>query len=106
MPTMAQAGVYSAVTHYLRSVAAARTDAAMSVMARIKSLPVHDFFANNGRVRTDGRMIHDMYLLQVKKPDESKYPWDYMHVREVIAGDQAFMPLSASKCPLVSGAIR
>ena len=106
MPTMAQAGVYSAVTHYLRSVAAARTDAAVSVMARIKSLPVHDFFANNGRVRADGRMIHDMYLLQVKKPDESKYPWDYMHVREVIAGDQAFMPLSASKCPLVSRASR
>ena len=106
MPTMAQAGVYSAVTHYLRSVAAARTDATRDVMAKIKSLPVNDFFALNGKVRADGRMVHDMYLLQVKKPGESKYPWDYMHVREVVPGDQAFMPLSASKCPLVSSATK
>jgi branched-chain amino acid transport system substrate-binding protein len=103
MPTMAQAGVYSAVTHYLKSVAAARTDATKDVMEKIKSLPVNDFFAKNGSVRADGRMVHDMYLLQVKKPGESKYPWDYMHVRAVVPGDQAFTPLSASKCSLVSG---
>jgi branched-chain amino acid transport system substrate-binding protein len=71
-------------------------------MEKIKSLPVNDFFAKNGSVRADGRLVHDMYLLQVKKPGESKYPWDYMHVRAVVPGDQAFTPLSASKCSLVS----
>jgi branched-chain amino acid transport system substrate-binding protein len=106
MPTMAQAGVYSAVAHYLKSVAAARTDATKEVMEKIKALPVNDFFATNGKVRADGRMVHDMYLLQVKKPAESKYPWDYMHIREVVRGDEAFAPLSASKCSLITGAAK
>lgn len=101
MPTMAQAGVYSAVTHYLKAIQAAGTDEAKRVVAKMKEMPVNDFFAKNGKVRVDGRMVHDMYLMQVKKPSESKYPWDYYHVREVIPGEKAFTPLSESKCPLV-----
>ncbi len=101
MPTMVQAGDYSAVYHYLKAVKAAGTDDTMTVMAKMKATPVNDFFAKNGKIRDDGRMVHDMYLAQVKKPEESKYPWDYYHIRRVIPGDQAFMPLSESKCPLV-----
>ncbi|MGN2391588.1 ABC transporter substrate-binding protein [Pelomicrobium sp. G1] len=101
MPTMVQAGDYSAVYHYLKAVKAAGTDDTMTVMAKMKATPVNDFFAKNGKIRYDGRMVHDMYLAQVKKPEESKYPWDYYHIRQVIPGDQAFMPLSESKCPLV-----
>lgn len=101
MPTMVQAGVYSAVLHYLKAVQAAGTDDTAAVMAKMKATPVNDFFAKNGKIRDDGRMVHDMYLLQVKKPEESKQPWDYYHVRQVIPGDQAFLPLSQSKCPLV-----
>lgn len=101
MPTMVQAGNYSALTHYLKAVQAAGTDETAAVMKKMKEMPVHDFFAKNGKVRVDGRMVHDMYLLQVKKPEESKYPWDYYHVRQVIPGDQAFRPLAESKCPLV-----
>ena len=101
MPTMAQAGDYSAVTHYLNAVKAAGTDDAGTVMAKMKATPINDFFAKNGKIRVDGRMVHDMYLAQVKKPSESKYPWDYYHIRQVIPGDQAFMPLSKSLCPLV-----
>ncbi len=77
MPTMVQAGQYSSVMHYLRAVKAAGTDEAGKVMAQMKATPINDFFAKNGRIRDDGRMIHDMYLAQVKKPGESKYPWDY-----------------------------
>lgn len=101
MPTMVQAGDYSAVYHYLKAVKAAGTDEAKAVMAKMREMPVNDFFAKNGKLRTDGRMVHDMYLVQVKKPSESKYPWDYYHVRQVIPGDQAFIPLSESSCPLV-----
>lgn len=101
MPTMVQAGDYSATMHYLRAVKAAGTDDTAAVMAKMKGTPVNDFFAKNGKIRADGRMVHDMYLAQVKKPGESKYPWDYYHIRQVIPGDQAFMPLSESKCPLV-----
>jgi branched-chain amino acid transport system substrate-binding protein len=104
MPTMGQAGVYSAVAHYLKSVDASRTDATREVMAKIKSSPVNDFFAANGRVRADGRMVHDMFLLQVKRPAESNYPWDYMHIREVVRGEEAFAPLLASKCALLPAA--
>ena len=98
---MVQAGNYSSVYHYLKAVKAAGTDEAKAVMAKMRELPVNDFFAKNGKLRVDGRMIHDMYLAQVKKPSESKYPWDYYHIRQVIPGDQAFIPLSESACPLV-----
>ena len=94
MPTMVQAGDYSMVYHYLTAVKAAGTDDTQAVMAKMKSTPINDFFAKNGKIRDDGRMVHDMYLAQVKKPEESKYAWDYYHIRQTIPGDQAFMPLS------------
>ncbi|NMG34228.1 ABC transporter substrate-binding protein [Azoarcus sp. TTM-91] len=101
MPTMVQAGQYSSVLHYLKAVKAAGTDEAQKVMAQMKKTPVNDFFAKNGQIRDDGRMVHDMYLVQVKKPEESKYPWDYYHVRQTIPAAEAFQPLSESRCPLV-----
>ena len=101
MPTMVQAGQYSSVMHYLKAVKAAGTDEAGKVMAQMKSTPINDFFATNGRIRDDGRMVHDMYLAQVKSPAESKGPWDYYHIRQTIPADEAFQPLSESRCPLV-----
>jgi branched-chain amino acid transport system substrate-binding protein len=101
MPTMAQAGVYSGVLHYLKSVAAAGTDDAMAVAAKMRELPVRDSFTQTGSVRADGRMIHDMYLVQVKKPAESKGPWDYYKVLATIPAAEAFKPLAESECPLV-----
>ena len=101
MPTMVQAGMYSAVMHYLKAVKATGTDDTQKVMAWMKKTPINDFFAKNGHIRDDGRMIHDMYLVQVKKPEESKYAWDYYNIRQTIPADQAFQPLAASRCPLV-----
>jgi branched-chain amino acid transport system substrate-binding protein len=99
MPTMAQAGVYSAIMHYLKAIDAAGTDDAMTVMAKMRALPVNDFFAKDGRIREDGRMVHDLYLVEVKSPAESKYPWDYFKVLKTIPGDQAFRPLADGGCP-------
>lgn len=101
MPNMSQAGAYSSVMHYLKSVQAAGTDETAAVMKKMKSTPINDFFAKNGRIREDGRMIHDMYLFEVKSPAESKYPWDYYKVLATMPGDQAFMPASKSQCPLL-----
>jgi branched-chain amino acid transport system substrate-binding protein len=101
MPTMAQAGVYSGVLHYLKAVAAAGTDDAMAVAAKMRELPVRDSFTQTGAVREDGRMVHDMYLVQVKKPAESKVPWDYYKVLATIPANEAFKPLAESDCPLV-----
>jgi branched-chain amino acid transport system substrate-binding protein len=101
MPTMVQAGVYSAVLHYLRAIEAAGTDEAKAVMAKMKELPIDDFFAKNGKLRQDGRMVHDMYLVQVKTPEESKGPWDYYKILRTIPGDEAFRPLQDGNCPLV-----
>ena len=101
MPTAIQAANYSSTMHYLRAVQAAGTDEAGAVMARMKSTPVNDFFARDGRIRADGRMVHDMFLLQVKTPAESQYPWDYYKQVARIPGDQAFQPLEKSTCPLV-----
>ncbi len=101
MPSMMQAGVYSAVTHYLRAIAATGTDAAGPVIARMRSTPVDDMFAQGGRIREDGLMVHDMYLAQVKTPAESHGPWDYYKIVATIPGEQAFGPLAASKCPLI-----
>jgi branched-chain amino acid transport system substrate-binding protein len=101
MPTMVQAGAYSAVTHYLKAIDAAGTDDALKVMAKMRELPVNDFFAKNGRVREDGRMVHGMYLVQVKAPEESKYPWDYFKIVKTIPGEEAFRPLAESECPLL-----
>lgn len=101
MASMVQAGVYSAVTTYLKAVQAAGTDDAAAVMKKMKETPINDFFAKNGKVREDGRMVHDMYLVEVKKPSESKEPWDYYNIKAVIPGNEAFQPMSLSRCPLV-----
>ena len=101
MPTMVQAGQYSSVLHYLRAVQATGTDEAGKVMAHMKATPIKDFFGKNGRIREDGRMVHDMYLAQVKTPAESKYPWDYYNIRQTIPAEEAFQPLAQSRCPLV-----
>jgi len=99
MPTMVQAGVYSAVTHYLNAIKAAGTDDADAVIAKMKATPVNDFFAKNGRIGPDGLHRHDMYLVQVKSPEESKYPWDYYKVLKVIPAEKAFPTVEQQKCP-------
>jgi branched-chain amino acid transport system substrate-binding protein len=101
MPSMLQAGDYSAVTQYLTAVKAAGTDDADAVMAQLKKQKINDMFAKNGYIRQDGRMIHEMYLMQVKAPGESKEPWDYFKVVQTIPGEQAYLPLAQSKCALV-----
>ncbi|MFG1214678.1 ABC transporter substrate-binding protein [Xanthobacter flavus] len=101
MPTFYQAGVYGAVTHYLKAVKAAKTDAAGPVMAKMKDTPVNDFMTKDGKVREDGRVIRDMYLFQVKTPAESKAPWDYYKLAATVPGDRAFRPIAESECPLV-----
>jgi len=101
MPTMAQASVYSAVRHYIASIKAAGTDEAKAVMARMRELPVNDFYVRNGHVREDGRLVHDMLFVQVKTPAESKGPWDYYRILGTVPGDQAFRPLAEGGCPLV-----
>lgn len=101
MPSQVQAGLYSAVTHYLKAMQAAGTDEAHTVIASMKKIPLDDFFARHARIRDDGRVIHDMYLVQVKSPSESKGPWDYYKVIRTIPGDEAFSSLADSKCPLV-----
>ena len=101
MPNMVQASAWGAVTHYLKAVQAAGTDAAPEVLARMKSTPVNDFMTKNGRVRADGRMVRDMYILQVKKPEESKGEWDLERVVGTIPGDEAYPAPSADVCPLM-----
>jgi branched-chain amino acid transport system substrate-binding protein len=101
MPNMSQAGVYSAVTHYLKAVQKSGTDATAPVMRAMREAPVDDFYGRGGRIREDGRMVHDMYLFQVKAPAESTGPWDLYKRLATIPGEEAFQPLSASRCPLV-----
>lgn len=101
MPNMSQAGAYSSTMHYLKAVQAAKTDDTAAVMAQMKAMPINDFFAKNGRIREDGRMVHDMYLFEVKQQAESKYPWDYYKLVATVPGDKAFLPLSQSKCPMI-----
>jgi branched-chain amino acid transport system substrate-binding protein len=100
MPGMVQAGTYSAVLHYLKSLQAAGTADGKAVADKIRELPVDDFFAK-GRVREDGRMMHDMYLVEVKTPSESRAAWDYYKVLRRIPAEEAAQPLSESKCSLV-----
>ncbi len=102
MPTMIQAGVYSSVMHYLKAVKAAGTTEPNAVVAKMREIPVNDFFVTNGRLREDNVLIHDMYLAQVKTPEESKEPWDYYKILQTIPADDVFWPLSASKCPMVT----
>ncbi len=101
MPTMGQAGVYSAVLHYLKAVEALKSDAGDKVVARMKELPTDDPVFGKGRVRQDGRKIHNMYLFEVKKPGESKGAWDYYNLRGTIPAEQAFRPEKEGGCPLV-----
>lgn len=101
MPNMAHAGDYSSTMHYLKAVQAAGTDDPDAVSAKMREMPINDMFAKNGKIREDGRMVHDMYLWQVKTPAESKYAWDYLKLIKTIPGDQAFMPLAQSTCSLV-----
>ena len=100
-PTSLQASVYGAVTHYLKAVQAAGTDDATTVMARMKATPINDFMTHNGYIRADGRVIRDMYLLQAKRPEDSKGEWDLAKVIATVPGDQAFRPLEDGHCPLV-----
>ena len=101
MPTSAQAGVYSSVLHYLQAVKGAGTTDSAAVMKIMKATPINDMFATNGRIREDGRMVHDMYLFEVKKPSESKGRWDDYKLLATIPGDDAFQSLELSRCPLV-----
>jgi branched-chain amino acid transport system substrate-binding protein len=101
MPSMIQAGTYSGVMHYLKAVKAAGTSEAGPVMAKMKSMPINDFYAKNGVLREDGLMVHDMYLFQVKTPEQSKSPWDLYTLKQTIPGSQAFASLAESKCPLI-----
>ncbi|HEV2158613.1 ABC transporter substrate-binding protein [Bradyrhizobium sp.] len=101
MPTMNQAATYSATLHYLKAVQAAGTKDTKTVMAKMRELPVKDAFTDNGILREDGRMVHSMYLFQVKKPEESKGPWDYYKLLAEVPADQAFRPLKDGGCPLV-----
>jgi branched-chain amino acid transport system substrate-binding protein len=103
-PTMVHAGVYSAVMHYLKAVEALKSDAdGAAVVKKMKEMPTDDKLFGKGTVRADGRKIHPMYLFEVKKPAESKGPWDYYKLRATIPADQAFRPINEGGCPLVSG---
>jgi branched-chain amino acid transport system substrate-binding protein len=101
MPTMAHAGVYSAALHYLRAVQLANSDDGKKVAAKMRELPVEDFFAAKGEVQANGRMVHDVYLVQVKRPEGSLYPWDYYRILRTIPGNIAFQPVAETGCPLV-----
>src|ERR1700730_6924397 len=102
MPTMWQAGIYSSVMHYLKAIQAVGTDEPLKVAAKMRDMPVEDFFSRNGRLREDGLMVHDLMLVQVKKSEESKYPWDYYQILTRIPGEAAFGPPNPA-CPLVKG---
>ena len=101
LPSMLTAGVYSSTLHYLKAVQAAGTDDAKAVMAKMRDMPVNDVMTKNGKLRPDGRLVRDMYLFQVKSPDESKGKDDIYKLVATVPGDQAFRPLNEGKCPLI-----
>jgi branched-chain amino acid transport system substrate-binding protein len=101
MPTMVQAGMYSATMHYLNAVQVVKSADSDKVMAQMRATPINDFFAKDGRIEANGLMAHDMYLAEAKKPSESKGPWDLLKIRATIPKDEAFQPSSESGCPLV-----
>nr|WP_245592758.1 ABC transporter substrate-binding protein [Advenella mimigardefordensis] len=103
MPTALQAGQYSAVLNYLRAVEKANSDEVSDVIDALKNMKIHDAFARNASLREDGKLIHDVYLVSVKKPEESTKPWDYYNIEKTVAGVDAFNPLSESECPLIKG---
>lgn len=100
-PTMVHAGVYASVLHYLKAIEAAKTDEGLKVVEQMKAMPTDDPLFGKGSVRADGRTIHPAYLVEVKKPSESKGPYDFYKIRATIPADQAFRPLSEGGCPLV-----
>jgi branched-chain amino acid transport system substrate-binding protein len=100
-PNSNHASVYSSTLHYLKAVQAAGTDDTAAVMAKMREMPINDMFAKGGVLRPDGRMVHDMYLFQVKKPSESKGAWDYFNLKGTIKGADAFLPLAQSRCAAV-----
>jgi branched-chain amino acid transport system substrate-binding protein len=101
MPNMSQAGVYSSTLHYLKAVQAVGTLDTKTVLDRMRATPVNDMFTHDGHIRPDGLMVHDIYLFRVKKPSESKGDWDLYTLVRTVKGDDAFLPLSESRCPLV-----
>jgi branched-chain amino acid transport system substrate-binding protein len=101
MPTAYQAGVNSALRHYFKAVAATNSVDSETVMREMRKTPVNDFFAQNGVVREDGRMVHDMYLMRIKKPEESKSKWDLYEYQTTVPGDQAFRPMAEGGCPYI-----
>ncbi len=104
MPTSVHAGVYSAVTQYLKAIDKTGTDEAKKVVDTMRATPINDMYAKGGKIRADGRMVHDMLLVQIKKPSESKYPWDYYKILQTLPGDETFRPLDKGGCPLVTAA--
>jgi branched-chain amino acid transport system substrate-binding protein len=101
MPTMVHAGVYASILHYLKAVEALKSKDPKAVMAKMKEMPSEDPLFGKGQIRADGRHVHDMYLVEVKKPADSKGPWDYYKILATIPADQAFRPLDQGGCPLV-----
>ncbi len=99
MPTMNHAAVYSATSHFLQAVAATKATSGATLAAQMRATPVKDVFTNDGHVRADGRLVHDMYLVRVKQPAESKGPWDYEQVLQTVPGSQAFRPEAEAGCP-------
>ena len=106
MPSMLHAGVYGATRHYLKAIAKAGTDDADKVAAAMRTIPIEDIFSENAKIREDGRVTRTMYLARVKKPADSKYPWDYFEIVRLIPPEETMWPLSESKCPLVKGVTR
>ena len=102
-PSMVQAGVYGAVTHYLSAIKATGSDDGLTVVKQMKDTPVNDFMTKNGKIREDGRLVRDMYLFEVKAPSESKGAWDYYKQIAVIPGEEAFKLPGPNECPLVKG---
>ena len=100
MPTMWQAGVYSSVMSYLNAIKDSGTDDPLKVAAKMREKPIDDFFARHGKLREDNLMVHDLFLVQVKTPEESKYPWDYYKVLTTISGEDAFGPPDPA-CPML-----
>lgn len=101
MPGEAQSGIYSGVLHYLKAVKAAGTKDTQKVLAKMREMPVQDMFSRNGKLLPNGRMVHDMFLVEVKAPAESKYPWDYYRIIATIPAEKAFRTLAETACPLV-----
>ncbi len=101
MPTALQAGQYSAILNYLRAVEKSGSDDVKTVIQTLRTMPIRDAFARNAKLREDGKLIHDTYVVSVKSPAESKAPWDYYKIIKTVSGDDSFNPLSESQCPLV-----